>query len=303
MRRTWRSVLLGWAVAGLVLATAGPAVAQEAAPPPAPAPTYVALGDSYTAAPLTGPGAGAPVGCLRSANNYPHLVAQRLGLPLADVSCAGATTAAFDSAQVTGAGTAPAQYAALGPATRLVTVGIGGNDIGFTEIVRTCLSALPFRTPCRDRWTAGGTDELRDRIAALGPALATVLREVHRRAPDARVAVVGYPSLLPASGFGCYPVVPISPGDLTYLRGILTELDTRLARSAAAGDAVYVDTAGPSVGHDFCQAPGVRWVEGLLPLAPAFPFHPNAAGSAGLAQAVVSALTDVAAVPAPPVPQ
>jgi lysophospholipase L1-like esterase len=288
VRRTWRSVLVGSAVAAALLVGTGTAAARVD-PPSAP---YVALGDSYTAAPLTGTNAGAPIGCLRSRNNYPHLVADRLGLVLDDVSCAGATIPSFGSTQPTPSGTNPPQYDALGPDTRLVTVGIGGNDIGFTEIVRTCLAALPFGTPCRDRWTAGGTDQLRDRVDALAPALAGVLREVHRRAPDARVAVVGYPSLLPTSGFGCYPFVPISPGDVSYLRGVLTALNTRLERSAAAGGALYVDTAGPSAGHDFCQAPGVTWVEGLVPLAPAYPFHPNATGSAGLSRAVVSALTD-----------
>lgn len=287
MRRTWRSVLVGSVVAGLVLAGAGPASARDAAPPSAP---YVALGDSYTAAPLTGTNAGAPIGCLRSTDDYPHLVAAALGLGLADVSCSGATTAALPAAQPTSAGTNPPQLDALGPDTRLVTVGIGGNDIGFAEIVRTCLSALPVGTPCRDRWTAGGTDRLRDRVAALGPALVTMLDDVRRRAPAARVAVIGYPSLLPASGYGCFPLVPIAPGDLSYLRDVLTTLNARLERSAVAGGAVYVDTAAPSVGHDFCQAPGVRWVEGLLPLAPAYPFHPNAAGSAALSRAVVSRL-------------
>ncbi|WP_033413641.1 SGNH/GDSL hydrolase family protein [Actinomycetospora chiangmaiensis] len=278
-------MLVGSVVVGLVLAAAGPAAARETGPPSAP---YVALGDSYTSAPLTGATAGAPLGCLRSGNDYPHLVAAALRLGVADVSCAGATTAALPAAQPTSAGTNPAQFDALGPDTRLVTVGIGGNDIGFAEIVRTCLSALPFGTPCRDHWTGGGTDRLAERVEALGPALAAVLGEVRRRAPAARVAVVGYPSLLPASGYGCYPVVPLAPGDLAYLRGVLTALDARLERSAVAGGAVYVDTAGPSVGHDFCQAPGVRWVEGLVPLAPAYPFHPNAAGSAALSRAVVS---------------
>ncbi|MDL5155408.1 SGNH/GDSL hydrolase family protein [Actinomycetospora termitidis] len=292
MRRTWRSMLVGCVVTGLVLAGGGVASAQEGGPPTGP---YVALGDSYTSAPLTGTNAGSPIGCLRSVTNYPHLVAERLGVPLTDVSCSGATTDGFRTAQRTNAGTNPPQFSALTRDTALVTIGIGGNDIGFAEIVRTCLSALPVGTPCRDRYTAGGTDQLRARIAALGPTLARVLREVHRRAPEARVALVGYPSVLPASGFGCYPAVPIAPGDVAYLRGILTELNTRLERSAAAGDATWVDTAGPSVGHDFCQAPGVKWVEGLVPTAPAYPFHPNAAGSEATSRAVVETLADAAA--------
>lgn len=279
----WRSLLAGVIAGALLVGTAGVASAQETSP-------YVALGDSYTSSPLTGTNAGSPIGCLRSSNNYPHLVARELGAQLTDVSCSGATAREFGSAQTTSAGVNPAQYSALTPATRLVTVGIGGNDIGFSEIVRTCLSALPIGTPCRDRYTAGGTDQLRQRIAALGPTLKTVLAEVRRRSPDARVALVGYPSVLPATGPGCYPAVPITPGDAAYLRGVLADLNSRIERSAAAGDATYVDTYTSTVGHDFCQVPGKKWIEGIIPTNPAYPVHPNALGSAALSRAVLATL-------------
>jgi lysophospholipase L1-like esterase len=251
---------------------------------------YVALGDSYTASPLTGTNAGPPPGCFRSVNNYPHLTATALGAQLTDASCSGATTKEFSAAQQTDAGTNPAQYSALAKDTKLVTVGIGGNDIGFSEIVKSCLSATPFGTPCKDHYTAGGTDELRQRINALGGKLAGVLKEVHRRSPDARVALVGYPSVLPATGPGCYPAVPITPGDVAYLRGVLADLNTRIQRSADAGGATFVDTYTSTVGHDICQAPGTKWIEGLVPTAPAAPVHPNAQGSAALSRAVVSTL-------------
>jgi lysophospholipase L1-like esterase len=265
------------------VASAAPAGGGDTSP-------YVALGDSYTASPLTGANAGPPPGCFRSVNNYPHLVATALGATLTDVSCSGATTKEFSAAQKTDAGTNPAQYSALAKGTRLVTIGIGGNDIGFSEIVKACLSATPFGSPCKDRYTAGGTDELRQRINALGGRLATALKEVHRRSPDARVALVGYPSVLPPTGPGCYPAVPISPGDVAYLRGVLADLNTRIQRSADAGTATYVDTYTSTVGHDICQTPGTKWIEGLIPTSPAYPVHPNALGSAALSRAVVSAL-------------
>ena len=282
-----RSVLSCLITTAVLIGGAGVA---SAAPADGGTTPYVALGDSYTASPLTGTNAGPPPGCFRSVNNYPHLTATAFGAQLTDVSCSGATTKEFGTAQTTDAGVNPPQYAALARTTKLVTVGIGGNDIGFSEIVRTCLSATPFGSPCKDHYTAGGTDELRARINALGGKLATVLKEVHRRSPNARVALVGYPSVLPASGPGCYPAVPITPGDVDYLRGVLTALNTRIQRSADAGSAVYVDTATSTVGHDVCQAPGTKWIEGIIPTAPAFPVHPNAQGSAALSRAVVAAL-------------
>ncbi len=282
-----RSVLSCLITGALLCGAAGVA---SAAPPGGDTSPYVALGDSYTASPLTGTNAGPPPGCFRSVNNYPHLTATALGAQLTDASCSGATTKEFGTAQTTDAGVNPPQYSALTTATKLVTVGIGGNDIGFSEIVRTCLSATPFGSPCKDHYTAGGTDELRRRIDALGSKLVTVLSEVHRRSPEARVALVGYPAVLPATGPGCYPAVPITPEDVSYLRGVLIDLDARIHRSADAGSATYVDTYTPTVGHDICQAPGTKYIEGLVPTAPAFPVHPNAQGSSALSRAVVAAV-------------
>jgi lysophospholipase L1-like esterase len=264
--------------------------------PAAAGPTYVALGDSYTASPLTGPLAGPPPGCLRSTNNYPHLVAQSTGAQLTDVSCSGARTRDLSAPQpVSGGGQNPPQYDALGAGTQLVTVGIGGNDIGFSEIVQGCVSPTPFGTPCRDRYVQGSHDELEARVDALGDRLDDVLDEVHRRAPAARVLLVGYPSVLPAEGPGCYPVVPYTGGDVEYLRGVLTDLNETIADAAEDGGATYVDTATPTVGHDVCTPPGTRWIEGLVPTAPAYPVHPNALGSAALSRAVLATL----GVPAP----
>lgn len=277
------------------MAAPGPAAASAAAaqhvPTTGPAgQRYVALGDSYTSSPFTGPPAGPPPGCLRSLNDYPHVVASGAGASLTDVSCSGATTREFANPQTVQGGSNPPQYGALGRNTQLVTVGIGGNDIGFSEIVRSCVSPTPVGSPCKDRYTAGGTDQLRARIAALGPKLATVVNEVKKRSPSAKVLLVGYPSVLPADGPGCYPAVPYTPDDVAYLRGILSTLNDRIAAEARKGGATYVDTATPSLGHDVCQVPGVKWIEGLVPTAPAAPVHPNALGSDALGRAVLATL-------------
>jgi lysophospholipase L1-like esterase len=277
-------------VAVAALATLLAVPAASANPGPGPGQAYVALGDSYTSSPLTGPNAGLPQGCLRSVNNYPHLVAGRTGAQLTDVSCSGARSRDFAAPQTVQGGQNPPQYDALGAGTQLVTVGIGGNDIGFGEIVQSCVSPSPFGTPCRDRYTAGGTDQLAARIDELSGSLDDVLDEVHDRAPAARVLIVGYPSVLPAEGPGCYPVVPYTAGDVAYLRGVLTDLNATIAQAAADGDATYVDTATPTVGHDVCALPGTRWIEGLVPTAPAAPVHPNALGAEALSRAVLATL-------------
>ncbi|MDH3039159.1 GDSL-type esterase/lipase family protein [Streptomyces sp. TRM75561] len=122
-----RALALGAAAAVTLAGALAAAAPATAAPRPATPLNYVALGDSYVSAP------GVPdeidAACARSSGNYPHLLAGKIKAQLTDVSCAGATTADLAAPQ----GTAPAQFTALNRKTDLVTVTIGGNDIGFTR--------------------------------------------------------------------------------------------------------------------------------------------------------------------------
>jgi len=254
---------------------------------------YVALGDSYTAGPLI-PNQGLnPLGCLRSDHNYPHLVQPSLTTAsLSDVSCSGATTDDMLNAQSTEIGTNPPEVDALTSDTRVVTLGIGGNDIGFTGIVVNCARLNPF-DPCKDDYVHGSTDDISVRIAATAPKVDAVIAAIHARAPSARVHVVGYPVILPASGSGCWPTVPILPTDVSYLRAKEIELNAMLATRAAADGAFYVDTYTSSVGHDVCKATGVKWVEGLVPTSPAAPVHPNALGMQSTASVTLARINAV----------
>ena len=121
--------------------------------------------------------------------------------------------------------------------------------------------------------------------------MAAVLADIAARAPQARIVVVGYPDMFPLSG-GCWPAVPITDGDIAYLRGIELQLNAMLAADAKAADATFVNTYTPTIGHDFCQPERIRDVEGLLPGSVALPFHPNARGQAAIAAAVLAAAAD-----------
>jgi lysophospholipase L1-like esterase len=290
-RATMRAVIrvaTATVLAGAALA-ASPAAAH-AAPPTG---RYVALGDSFTSGPLIP--TQVDLNCVRSNRNYPSLLAASIGSSsFSDASCGGADT---DDILNPGTGqlgqAVPAQITAVTASTALVTVGIGGNDIGFSSIISDCAEeslSNPFGTPCRDRYTAGGTDELRARINATAPKVASVLQAIHAAAPGARVVVVGYIAILPDTGFGCWPTVPIAFGDVPYLRGVHKALNAMLASTAAANGASYVDAYTPSIGHDACKSRSVRWTEGLIPGNPAAPFHPNAAGERGMATATLAHL-------------
>lgn len=278
--KAFRTVLMGMAFVGLL----GLAGCQ---PPPD---TYVALGDSYTSGPLIPNQSTQPLGCLRSDHNYAALSAPNIGVPkFTDVSCSGAQTKDMYAAQNVTPGPAnPPQLNAVGPADAVVTLGIGGNDIGFSGIVRSCAQLNPLGTPCKNTYVHDGRDEISERIAAVAPKVTAVIQAIKSKATQAKVFVVGYPTILPDSGTGCFPQVPILPADVPYLRAKEQELNAMLASQAAANQVQFVDTYTSSIGHDVCQLPGTRWVEGLVPTSPAAPVHPNAAGMANTARVVTA---------------
>jgi lysophospholipase L1-like esterase len=259
---------------------------------------YVALGDSYTAGPvipLQLKTAEIPGGCLQSDHNYPHLVEQRVQLPqFKDASCSGAQTKDMTQAQgVDPDGPNAPQFDRLTTQTRVVTIGIGGNDIGFTDIAKTCGQLAvqdPLGQPCHDHYVVNGDDQIADRVAAMAPKLAAVLGGIHTRSAQAKVFVVGYPSILPDTGDGCYPIMPIAKGDVPWVRGIEKNLNATIKSVAGTNRSVFVDTYTPSLGHDACQLPTVKWVEPVVPTEPAAPVHPNARGEAGMAAAVIAAM-------------
>ncbi|MGW1712111.1 GDSL-type esterase/lipase family protein [Streptomyces sp. NPDC002156] len=267
---------------------------------------YVALGDSYTSGPnIPSQASSTPAGCDRSDRNYPSLVAEQLALDPADfrdMSCTGATIADLTSPQSTDNGVNRAQFSALSDETRLVTIGIGGNDIGFSSLIKQCMKSgvlyyamgsgkyTGVAAPCREEYVSGGTDEIQQRIDTAGTRLATALAEVKRRAPQAEVYVVGYPAILPPTAANCGRELGLAPADVPFLHKEAQSLNTTLRERAAAAGAVYVDTYKPSVGRDACSDRTTRWIEPMIPLAPAAPVHPNARGERGMADAVLHAI-------------
>jgi lysophospholipase L1-like esterase len=272
---------------GAVVAPAAPAAATVAAGP------VVALGDSYTAGNLLPLDLTArPLGCARSTQAYPAQVASALKATLVDVACSGAGVQAMTGAEPTELGTNPPQLNALAPDDALVMLTLGGDDMGFWSTLDTCMTLSVtdlFGSPCERHFTSGGTDQLAARVAAEAAPVSAVLADIRARAPQARIVLVGYPDLFPQQG-GCWPAVPITSGDIAYLRSIEVQLNAMLAADAAAAGDTFVNTYTPTIGHDFCQSARVKDVEGLVPTSLTYPFHPNARGQAAMAAAVLAAI-------------
>jgi lysophospholipase L1-like esterase len=249
---------------------------------------YVALGDSFAAGPVI-PIQMPPFGCLKSSNNYGQLAALQLQVPIKDATCSGAKTNHMTTAQGVTPGPNPPQFDRLSTATTLVTLTIGGNDMGFSGIAENCFSQNGGGTPCQDHYVVNGVDEISTRIQETAPKVADVIQGIHTRSPNARVLVVNYAAILPHSGPGCWPVVPLSEGDVPYVRAKQEELNQMLATQAAANGAELVDWYAASVGHDACQPPGLKWVEAAVPMNAAAPVHPNLLGMIGAADLVIAA--------------
>jgi lysophospholipase L1-like esterase len=277
-----RRLSLALAVTAATVSVGIPAVAADTI-------DYVALGDSAAAGPLI-PSQDINLACLRSDNNYPAVAAKALGARLTDVSCSGAKITDFTGRQF---GFLPPQFDALNSGTDLVTLTIGGNDIGLVQAALGCLNLFPepFGFSCADRLTAGGKDSLGTAIAAWAPQVGQALDAIRAKAPKAKIVVAGYGTYVQHNG--CHPIQPIWARDANYIQASVDKLSAVLRDQAVSHGATFVDLAAVSIGHDTCAAPWNRYLEGLIPTTAAAPLHPNAQGMAAFGAAVAASVEDV----------
>ncbi|MCZ2814171.1 SGNH/GDSL hydrolase family protein [Modestobacter sp. VKM Ac-2979] len=255
---------------------------------------YVALGSSFAA----GPGID-PIlhpGCARSGRNYAHLLAERLGYDLVDVTSGGATiddVLTRPQALLIG-GTMPPQIDAVGPDTDLVTVTVGGNDVEYLlTLLRCSFQADPEGTPLPARAFFGTPVDpgaVSTALAALPDRLARLVEEVSRRAPRARVVLVDYLTVVPAEPTAAFPMHEEH-------RRLCADVGRRLevATAAAARDSGADLVAASAISRD--HAVGSRdpwvtgWVFGDLLGGGVAPYHPNAAGMRAVADLLVEQLS------------
>lgn len=245
---------------------------------------YVALGDSFAAlGPVAAPTTG-PEHCQRSTRNYAGLLAERPGIgTLVDATCGSATIPDLTSPQ--SARTAP-QFDALTPEVDLVTLSIGGNDVGFGDMVECIVSTPGADTgaPCRDRLELSVTAAL----DGLGAQLDGVYAGIRERSPDARIVTTAYLPLVPADG-GCDFVARMSPGDVTWTRHVTDRINRIVVDAAdrAGAVAVLLDDAQE---RSACAAPEARYTDFTGLETGSHPMHPTAAGHRAMADAVSEAL-------------
>jgi lysophospholipase L1-like esterase len=256
--------LAGFVTVGAPTAAAGPSDTLQ----------YVALGDSYAA------GVGAPPyvsdsgSCLQSNKGYPALLDPKGRIDLqVNATCAGATT------------TYVAQHlpSELNEDTRLVTLTVGGNDLGFAALAGACLAGT-------QQQCLKAIEAAEGKLTGLRSDLALLYGQVAYAAPNALIVVTGYPHLVESTA-------PYDPVLIAALNAATDELN-RTIRNAVADavdptrdNIVYVDVTDAFEGHGigssddpFINAPG--------PTRSPEDFHPNAAGYRAYAKAISAAIRD-----------
>ncbi|WP_435771584.1 SGNH/GDSL hydrolase family protein [Nocardioides sp. SYSU DS0651] len=261
--RLFLSSLSGLA-AGLVALVGVPAPAHAAAP------SYVALGDSYSSGVGTRSYIDDGTSCQRSTYSFPKLVAAQRGYALNFRACSGATVATVTNTQL----------GALTTGTDYVTISVGGNDAGFSSVVTEC--AQPgWMSDC-----GAAIDRARSYISNTLPGrLSTLYASIRSKAPNAVVVVVGYPRLF--MGEDCNAGTWFSPTEQTRLNSTADLLNSKLAAAASARGFAWANPTSRFVGHAVCD--DVEWVNGLSnPISESY--HPNRAGHSSGYKPQVAAL-------------
>jgi len=237
------------------LAIAAPAAAQSSV-------NYVALGDSYS----SGVGAGnyysSSGSCDRSANAYSVLWANANDpSSYVSVACSGATTSTVISSQLS----------ALSASTTLVSITIGGNDVGFTNVMETC---VVFSTST----CVSAIDTAESEMTADLPGeMNNVLAAIAAHAPNARVVVLDYPQLYDlAKSSSC---IGLSTTDRTDLNQAANELDGQIQAAAGRDNDVFADIRSQFASHQICDSSS--WLHSVDWFDLGVSYHPTASGQSG----------------------
>jgi lysophospholipase L1-like esterase len=273
----------------LAVGCAGPSTSSLGNTDPAKRLNYVAVGDSFAAAPGV-PDPAPPAGCRKSTNGYPSILARQLtATSFVNVTCSGATTEDITGrVQQIKDGPVARQIDAVDASADLITVTIGANDVGLPSDAEGCEVKSADPPPCTDEFVVGKVDRISQLIAAQLPVWGALIDQLRVAAPHARIVVVGYGTFVRPGG--CFPAQPVLPRDADYLQSKLNELDDLQQQLATKKAIDYFDTRLISQGHDICAAPSDRYIEGFATTGSVVRLHPNAFGVSAVGNALAGYL-------------
>ena len=253
---------------------------------------YAALGDSYAALGDNREPAGGPEGCARSLANYPHQLAANPAIgAFTDSTCGGAEVP--DILTVTQYEGAPPQITTLTPETDLVTLSIGGNDVGFGAIVG-CITRqgpfeeLPGTVTCESQIGDTVDTDIASLYAPDGP-IDTVYDAIAASSPEATVIATQYIPLMPAEGLSCAFTNQLNPADVAWARGITEDINDAVDAAAVRNGHVSVMPTS-DIDRSACAPADQRWTSFLGAPDNTAQMHPTALGQQAMAAAIAAAL-------------
>ncbi|MFD7559181.1 SGNH/GDSL hydrolase family protein [Streptomyces sp. NPDC059447] len=222
---------------------------------------YVALGDSYSSGVGAGNYDGASGNCKRTTRAYPALwAAAHAPQTFSFAACSGARTGDVLSGQL----------GPLNSGTDLVSITIGGNDAGFSDVMTTCVLQSEATCVARVNQAKAYVD------STLPGQLDQVYNAISGRAPSAHVVVLGYPRFYKLNGT-C--VTGLTEGERSAINGAADYLNAAIAKRAANHGFTFASVAGAFTGHEICS--GDAWLHSVNWLNIGESYHPTAAGQSG----------------------
>ncbi|SEF26780.1 GDSL-like Lipase/Acylhydrolase family protein [Amycolatopsis pretoriensis] len=245
---------LSTALGAVVLSTLGVTGIAHAA-----GTVYAALGDSYS----SGVGAGSygsSGSCYRSSNAYGQLWANaHSGTSFTFLACSGAKT-----------GDVINQANSIPSNATLVTVTVGGNDAGFSDVIQTC--TLGSDATCTARVNTAKT-YVNNTLPAL---LTNTYNAIKAKAPGAKLVVLSYPRFYTVPG-SCW--VGLSDTKRTAINSGADTLASVIQSRAASAGATFVDVRPSFVGHNICSSSDDYLHSLTWPVIESY--HPTVAGQSG----------------------
>ncbi len=237
---------------------------------------YVSLGSSIAS------GYGISVqstSCGRSSRDYGQLVAQHFHLHLVDASCGAATIPNIvDTPQ---GSINPPQLTLVTPATKLITIDVGGNDIDYNATAVACDSPTTCTAP----------PNLAALVANMRIELKAMIKKIKAAAPSATIVFVTYPREVPA-GINC-PALGFTNAGAAIVRSMGQMLENAFVQVVKPLGVIFVDPYAVPGDHTVCAPPSQQWTQGSKYVfgVTGFAHHPTALGHKVMAQMIIKALS------------
>lgn len=202
--------------------------------------------------------------CRRSERVYGSLYATTYASPeplFAHFACSGKTIEEMVAEQY--------QYVVSN--TDLVTLTIGGNNLGFSSVLTECIVS-PF--DCRD-------DQKEEDARALYTPLKDAYSSLKPLASAAKIVVLTYPLIFTnnnrVSGLECIGDLGMSPEERTWVNDVTTALNDTIRSAGRDAGVEVISIEGAFLGHEVCtESPYFHGYEGV---GDPRSFHPDLTGN------------------------